>query len=216
MSFDQLYMCFMAACFLISLAVYRIHVKELQYLKLFPPILFITLVIELIGLYMGMRGRANITMYNFFSVFWICYYLFILSAIVKNKTAKRIIWGTIVAYMIAAVVNILFIQGKNVLHTVTYSLGLLLIVFFCIYYFFELFRHARAVDLKRNPAFWICSGLLFYCCCGFPLYGFINVWAKVPFIVKSFQHIVSILNIFLYTLLSIGFLCSKTRKYTLS
>jgi hypothetical protein len=48
------------------------------------------------------------------------------------------------------------------------------------------------------------------------LYGFINVWATVPFIVKNFGAIITILNIFLYSLFTIAFLCVITPKYTLS
>jgi hypothetical protein len=213
MFFDKIYMFFMAGCFLISLIVYRNRKEEPAYLKLFPPILLISLVVELLGFYMSRRAQNNLALYNFFSVFWISYYLAVLSFIISNRTVKRIIWVAIGVYVVMALVNIIFIQKLRTLHTVTYSLGCLLIVFFCIYYFLELFRNTRSVNLKTNPAFWICSGLLFFCCCGFPLYGFINVWAKIPFIVKSFQHIVSILNIFLYTLFSIGFLCNRTRKY---
>lgn len=209
-------MFFMAASAFISLNVYKNKNKEFKYLNFFPPILFFTLTVELIGLYKGSKGQNNITLYNFFTVFWISYHLLIISFIIANSSLKNIIRLSSIAYVFLCLTNILFIQKIKIFHTVTYSIGCLLIVLFCIYYFLELFRNSKSIDLKKNPAFWICSGLLFFCCCGFPLYGFINVWATVPFIVKSFQHIVSILNIFLYTLLSIGFLCNRNPKYTLS
>jgi tellurite resistance protein TehA-like permease len=130
---------------------------------------------------------------------------------------KGIIRVTVVLYALAAVSNILFIQKMKTFHTVTYSLGCLLIVLFCIYYFFELFRLPKSVKLKHNPAFWICTGLLFFYCCGFPLYGLINYWSDISkLILKNFDKIITILNIFLYTLFTIAFLCIRTRKYTLS
>ena len=130
---------------------------------------------------------------------------------------KKIIRITILFYAITATTNIVFIQKMKTFHTVTYSLGCLLIVVFCIYYFLELFRLPKSVKLKNNPAFWICTGLLFFYCCGFPLYGLMNYWIGISkLILQNFSNIVTILNIFLYTLFAIAFLCIKTRKYTLS
>ncbi len=59
-----------------------------------------------------------------------------------------------------ALLNIYFVQ-VNVFPPTTYSLGCLLIVGICIYYFYELFHLPSSVNLLREPAFWICTGLLF-------------------------------------------------------
>ena len=125
---------------------------------------------------------------------------------------------TALFYLIVAVINISFIQKMKSFHSVTYALVCLLIVAFCIYYFYELFKRPKSVKLKNNPAFWICSGLLFFYCCGFPLFGLANYLSNIsPLIIKNFYSIVIILNIFLYSLFTIAFLCRiKTRKYTLS
>ena len=212
----KLYMLFIAISFVVGTVVYLFTDYSHKYLKFLTPFLLLTLIVELIGSYLGSKGKNNLVLYNFFSVFTICYYLNIIRFIISSKIVKKIIIVTIIAYAIIAVVNILFIQKMNTLHTVTYSLGCLLVVAFCIYYFLELFRLPKSVNLRQTPAFWICSGLLFFFCCGFPLYGFINFWAKIPFIVKNLGSIITILNIFLYSLFTISFLCVRTRKYTLS
>jgi hypothetical protein len=125
-------------------------------------------------------------------------------------------WIVIFLYTVAAICNIVFIQKMKTFHTVGYSVGCLLVVIFCINYFFELFQLPKSVNLVNNPAFWICSGLLFFYCCGFPLYGFIKLWTNVPLVVKNFNAIISLLNIFLYSLFTIAFLCIRTPKYTSS
>ena len=186
------------------------------YLKLFPPFLLATLLAELLGPYLTLIGVHNAPLYNFFSTFEFCFYLLIVSLIIKTAIVSKIIRIVIILYAITAVVNILFIQGMRTFHTVTYSLGCLLVVGFCMYYFFELFRLPKSVKLINNPAFWICSGLLFFYCCSFPLYGLIHFWMTIKIIVKNFASIVTILNIFLYSLFTIAFLCSRIRKYTLS
>lgn len=214
MSFLPLYIYFICLSFLISLSLFH-RIKGFSYLKLFPPFLFVTLVTEILGSYFWSIGRNNLVLYNFFTVFEFCFYLFVIRLIIGSKKVKIIIQLTAILYAIAAIVNILFIQSMKTFHTVTYSIGCLLIVIFCIYYFLELFRLPRFVNLVANPAFWICSGLLFFYCCGFPLYGLVNVWADISDLVgRNFDRIITILNIFLYSLFTIAFLCNKTMNYT--
>jgi uncharacterized membrane protein (GlpM family) len=215
MEFLRFFMLFIAASFVASLFAYFKKPTPL-YLKLFPPFLLLTLVIEMIGSYRSYYAQHTTTLYNFFSIAWTCFYLLIISLVINSRRVKKIIWTTIVLYAIAALINVIYIQKMENFHTITYSLGFLLIVLFCIYYFLELFRLPKSVNLINNPAFWICSGLLFFCCCTFPLFGFLNFWMNIKVVIKNFETILLILNIFLYSLFTIGFLCVRTRKYTLS
>ena len=218
MSFLPIYIYFIAISFLASLTIYFTSRTLYNYLNLFPPFLLATLFIETLGAYWSSIWKNNLWLYNFFTVFEFCFYLWVISLILSNYKTKKIIRAIIVIYAFSAITNILFIQKMKMFHTVTYSLGCLLIVSFCIYYFLELFRLPKSVKLKNDPAFWICSGLLFYYCCGFPLFGLINFVNGLPsLIIKNFQTIVTIMNIFLYSLFTIAFLCRiKIRKYTLS
>lgn len=218
MSFLPWYIYFIGISFLASLTIFRKSVpKTYYYLKIFSVFLFLTLLAEIYGSYQSHLRRPNLAFYNFFSVFEFCFYMWVISCIVNKVIVKNIIWATIVFYAIAALINIYFIQKMQAFHTLTYSIGCLLIVALCIYYFFELFRLPKAVRLFNNPAFWICSGLLFYYCCGFPLFGMTNFLSGISkLIIKNIRLIVFILNCFLYSLFTIAFLCIKTRKYTLS
>jgi hypothetical protein len=212
------YLCIVAISFLASLTVYFASKSPDAYLKLFPPFLLTTLLVEFLAFYLRSIEQSNLAVYNFFTAFEFCFYIWVISLIISNKEVKKIIRVTLLIYAFSAIMNILFIQKMKMFHTVTYSLGCLLIVSFCIYYFLELFRLPNSIKLKNSPGFWICSGLLFYYCCGFPLYGLINFVNGLPtLIIKNFQTIVMIMNIFLYSLFTIAFLCRiKTRKYTLS
>ena len=211
---SYIYIFFIALSFVVSLFAYsdRRH----PYLKLFPPFLFATLVAEVIASYLKSLNEKNLYIYNFFTVLEFCFYMFLITLILNNTKSKMIIRISGLLYAIISISNILFFQGMKMFHTITYSLGCLIIVAICIYYFLELFRSPKAVKLSRDPAFWICSGLLFFYCCGFPLYAFINFWIRFEWIVRSFGDIFTILNVFLYSLFTIAFLCNKTPKYTLS
>lgn len=206
-----------AVSFLVSLSVYYKPGITYKYLQLFPPFLLTTLITELIGDYIRYKTGNNIPLYNFFSTFEFCFYLWIISVVIDDRRWKKGIRISIPVYTLIALVNIFFIQKIKTFHTITYAFGCLLIVLFCIYYFFELFRIPKSEKILTNPAFWICSGLLFFYCCGFPLYGLINSWNSISkLVLYNFAKIVTILNFFLYSLFMIAFLCIRTRKYTLS
>ncbi len=214
MSFLPIYFYFIVLSFIASL--FAFSDKKNKYLRLFPPFLFITICAEFFASYINHIGKHNVYIYNFFSVFEFCFYLVLMSFIIRNRTVKKICLVTSGLYALISVGNIIFFQGIRTFHTISFSFGCLLIVAVCFYYFFELFRSPRSVRLAIDPAFWICSGLLFFYCCGFPLYAFINFWARFIWIAKNFQTIVTILNIFLYSLFTIAFLCNRIPKYTSS
>ena len=215
MGFLPLYVYFIFFSLLTSLLVYYSSKPIDNYLKLFPPFLFIALVVETSASYMASRGKSNAVLYNLYTVFEFCFYLWLLSLIIANNKVKKIVRITILLYAVVADFNILFVQKITTIHTITYSLGCLLIVSFCIYYFLELFILPKAVRLWNNPAFWICFGLLFFYCCSFPLIGLINYWMHISkFLIRNFALIFNILHVFLYTSFMIAFLCTRTRKYT--
>jgi len=160
------------------------------------------------------KRNANAAMYNFFSVFEFSFYFFILGEIIKNVRVKKIVRAIIWLYGLLAIGNIVFIQKIYGFPSLTYMIGAFLIVVICIYYFFELFQISHSVTLVRQPAFWICSGLLFFYCCSFPIFASMNLTKTLPpFIFRNFGLIVNILNVLLYSSFTIAFVCRlRTRK----
>jgi hypothetical protein len=217
MSFLPLYVYFIFISFLASLSVYSSSNISYPYLKLFPPFLLTTIIVESIGSYIGSIRISNLTLYNFFTVIEFCFYLYVIRMIISSTRVKKVFIIAIIAYGSIAIINIIFIQKLKAFHTMSYALGCLVIVAACVYYFFELFKLPKAVKLVNNPAFWICTGLLFFYCCGFPLYGMFNFLSGISrLIIRNFYSIIVILNIFLYSLFTIGFLCRlRVRKYIL-
>jgi hypothetical protein len=130
----------------------------------------------------------------------------VLYRIIKHKIVRKIVLCMVWVYPLVSALNILFIQ-KVSLHTITYSLGALLMVAFCVFYFFELFQRPQSISLSRNPDFWICSGFLFYFSCSFPIYGMVNVIMKMPVFIRNLNSILNVLDILLYTSFVIAFLC---------
>jgi hypothetical protein len=183
-----------------------------RYLKLFPFFMFITLIVEITAWFF-IRYKMNVTLlYIVFTSFEFVFYLFIIGFSIYNLKARKIILWLMAVYPILVLLNRIFIQPRS-FHTITYSIGCLFVVAACIYYFFELFQSTHSVNLVMEPPFWICAGLLFFYCCTFPLIGLWNFLPGLPdIILKNLNYILTILNILLYTLFSISFLCVRFRR----
>ncbi len=191
------------------ISFFLIFRKETKfYLKVFPLFLLITFIVETISFVRMSKGIATINIYNFFSTFELCFYLWAIQNIIQNILIKKWLKGILIIYPIASVSNIIFIQKIDNFHSITYSIGCLLIIFSCIYYFYELFKNKYAINLMKDSGFWICSGLLFFYSVTFPLFVSANLMTDFP--IKFGEYIgvaLIILNVCLYSLFSIAFLC---------
>jgi hypothetical protein len=186
------------------------------YLKLFPGFLFVSFAVESFAWWLNSSGKNNLFLYNFFTVFYVDFYLYVLLSIVRKLKAKRVIAYLMMIFTLLAAANFLYSRELNQFHSFTYSIGSFGIVAVCSYYFLELFQLPHSVNLMREPGFWICSGLIFFFSCGFPIFGAVNIMNILPkVLVNNIGILLAILNILLYTLFSIAFLCrNNIRKYT--
>jgi hypothetical protein len=198
--------------FLVSLTLFLRPATE-RYLRYFSIFLLVNFLMETAVGYLAFSHINNLLSANLETTLVISFDIFLIREIVYRKSAKKVLFFIMVCYPLCALVDIFFIQ-VGAFHTVTYSLGCLLIVPACMYYFWELFQKSASEPLGRQPGFWICSGLLFYYCCTFPIYGFTRLMEALPaVIIQNLYIILDLVNILLYLSFSIAFLCRlKTRK----
>ncbi len=188
------------------------------HLKLFPLFLLLTLSLEFVAGYMVSHEMHTTILYNFFNIIQFGFFIYFSSNILfdfKAKSRGKVLLGS---YLIFAVLNICFFQKIRTYNSITYAVGCLCVVALCVYYFFELFRLKKFVKLTHEPSFWIITGLLFYFSCSFPLLTTANFVQNIPeIIINSLQSLIQLMNILLYSLFTIAFLCRiKIRKYILS
>jgi len=193
--------------FVASLLGLRLKENRTLPLVLFPFFLLLTAAVEYTGWKLSQTARHTLLLYNLFSCFEFVFYLFFFICIVKKKT-KKILFFVLPLYLIVTLLNIFFFEGKNGFHGYTYMLGCTLIVVFSISYFYFLFRFPETGRLVKNPFFWIGTALLFYYTCSFSLYGLQNYIIKtMTYYDKILEVTGDVLNVLLYTLFSVGFLC---------
>jgi hypothetical protein len=193
-------------CFLASITLF-FQASMPLYLRTFPFFMIITIIIEVVSKLL-MQNRVDVNLlFCLFTAFELEYYLYIISFSIRRKKVKKIIMWLLATYPVLVVVNLIFIQ-PGTFNTNTYALGCLLVVSACIYYFFEMFQSTHSVNLAKEPAFWICSGLLFFYTCTFPLIGLWNHLHGLPrVILTNLGTILTLLNFLLYSLFSIACLC---------
>lgn len=177
-----------------------------RYMKFFPVFLLFTIVVEITGWKITDR-QANIWLYNFFIIINFDFYLYILKNFIHSLKTRKVILYCMGIYPILALANILFGQN-NAFNSVTYSIGCLFVVSASIYYFFELFRRPQFVNLIREHAFWITSGLLFFYCCTFGYFSLANfLFRGSPIILQNLREVLKIILFLFYSLFTIAFLC---------
>ena len=199
--------------FLASLTVFFLPGGE-RYLKHFCLFLFVNACFDIATAYTALYRISNAFIVNVNVMIVICYYLFLLHQIVQGRKAKAGILIFLATYFLLSVTNIFLVQKTGVFNSITYTLGCLQIVAASIYFFWELFQQPNFGPLGRQPAFWICSGLLFYYTCTLPVYGSMNLLKVLPKVIReNLLAILVSLNILLYLSFIIAFLCRlKTRK----
>jgi hypothetical protein len=192
--------------FLISLSVF-IQKPVPLYLKLFPVYLFFELLSSMIMEYLLYHGRYNTGVANSWGMIEFSFYFFVLRSLIFNVKIRRLILIVIFIFPVFALINLYF-QKEVGFNPVNFTIGSLITVSFCIYYFVELFQRADSQSLTRLPAFWISTAILFTVVLTFPFFSFISFMTKMPEVVyKNILAIFYVINILTSTLYSIGFLC---------
>jgi hypothetical protein len=207
---------FSVITFLLSLTIFFRSGAEL-YLKYFSLFLFVNCCFDVYTNYMAYKHINNVFISNVNTMITIGYYLLLIRQIVHNPKAKNILLGCLLTYTLLSVMNLFLLQKATVFNTMTFCLGCLFVVAACIYYFFDLFQQAKSLNLLREPPFWICSGLLLYYACSFPIQGLNNFMSSLSQVVlENLLIIFVVVNILLYLSFSIAFLCRLKIKRSMS
>ncbi len=182
--------------------------KTALYLKLLPICLLVDLCIEIIGNYRSIHREHTVEMYNIFLSLENTFYIWLIREIIRSKIVKKYVLFVVILFPIGSLINTFFVQGLIEFSSLNVAIGSLIIIVLCIYYFYELFLMPQFVNLLHQPSFWICTGLLFFYACSFPVFGFTNFVGSLPKVIRhNLAFLLNILNLLLYSMFSIAFLC---------
>lgn len=139
--------------------------KRNKILLYFIPFLFLTVVVELLGrLWASEIAFIKYAMYNIFTSLEFIFYAFLFYIHFKKRNLKLLILLFIPLFILATVLNFVFIQGLNkTFNTYTFLFGSFFVVIFCCCFFYEAVLPDKIdQQLSKQPFFWIVSGLLIY------------------------------------------------------
>jgi hypothetical protein len=198
--------------FLISFSVFASKPVPL-YLKLFPLYFFILLIANLVIEYTTPRGIHNSIISNSSGIGEFALYFYAVRSVVDNPRFKKAGLYLTIGFVVFAVINLIF-QKDDRFNPINYTVGVVLTVALCIYYFIGLFQKHETQSLKKITGFWIVSGIFCNVILGFPMYVSISFMgnttsANQKMMTVIFDHleaIYNIINVLSYSLYTVGFL----------
>ena len=99
-------------------------------------------------------GMHNNILLNMWGIVEFSFYFFVLREIIVNMKVKKRIFYIIIVYAVFALVNLFFIQHNDLFNPINFTIGTVITVILCIYYFFELFQKTEAQSLiEAYPVF---------------------------------------------------------------
>ncbi len=111
-------------------------------------------------------------------------------------------------------VDIFLVHGLKTFHTYSYALSVLIIVYVCIYYYYQTFKEAQVDNLLKEPSFWVVTGLLVFYATSLSVAGVFNFISTLPKeMIRLTRSIILFVNGIFYIILIIAFVCQiNSRK----
>ena len=151
--------------------------------------------------------QDNLWIYNAFIPVRHLFLLSFFYAILASPLTKRLIILSVIPFLCFAIVDYFFIQTPHEINSYTFSLANIITVLLSLNFFYQILKDKEIITLSASPQFWIVLGTFMYCSGTLPLFLFLNYLNKRPAIADSYFRINDALNILMYTLYLISFLC---------
>ena len=162
----------------LSLITKRIFKRNVRaYLRLVPFYIFLIVVQLSFGNYIifgalpDARKKYLVNLSAFvFSVLEYLIFSILLSQFIKLRIIRRYLRLSSIPFVVLGVISWHFIRlSTNALSFITAAESILLIPF-CLYYFYELLNLPPFLKITEEPSFWITTGILFLFICITPYY----------------------------------------------
>jgi hypothetical protein len=172
------------------------------------------LAVECTAMYFGKAlFRQNLWLYNAFLIIYYTFYSYFFSHFLQ-PALKKVITVSCILLIAFSLINLFFIQGPNFFNSYTMAAASILMLTMSILYLKQLLNENKVIKLSRDSLFWISIGILIFHLGALPYFSLLNYLNK-NFLSLSYSLllIIKVLNIVMYLLFSVSFLCRiNTRK----
>jgi len=208
---------FELGAFFLSILAYR-NLKGTP-LGPFPFFLGFIVLAELTDKYAGTRLLLpDAWLYAAAATAGFVFYSFIFSRYLQSPVFKKIASVFMIAYPALALLGSLLWQGFNRQHSsLVFLTGAACMILFCCRFFYELLLNPLEAKLRRDPMFWISTGILFFYLSDLSyslLFHVLDKYAEGEGR-KVFQSINNNLILILYSCFIIAFLCKRNLRRSL-
>lgn len=131
----------------------------------------------------------------------------------RQPVVRELIQFSIALMVVFSIVNALFYQSIWSQNSYSFMLEAALLLVWSVLYFFQLYTKFTPQKLWELPEFWVSTGILFFYAGSFFQMGIHRYIIQVDKeLAKQLFVINHLLNIFLYSLITVGFLCKASQK----
>ncbi|WP_333819658.1 hypothetical protein [Ohtaekwangia sp.] len=202
------------AAFLSSLLAFPV-IKNSKYLRLFPVLLLMIVLVEVYQLFFAAKGSVNASMYNIMIPLQYLLYLIIFYLAVNQPGYKRFLLASaVVLVAFSAVTQVLFLE-ENHFNVLAYCLGSILVIIGSIMKLYEMLQNPTDFNFLRKPFFYMLFAFLLFTTGTLPYFAMSN-WLYIVTtyknILQMLVNVMSIMNYVLYTTYTVMFLWMIQRK----
>jgi len=190
--------------------------REVRF-KLFSVLLLLTIFIEVFAISwkwslhetsLWNYNQSNLWIYNAFLILRHLLTLLFMYFILEISLLKKILKWSIIPFLIFSIINYTSIQTPFNINSYTIILSNIILVITSLMYFKQLLEETKIIKLSSKSEVWICLGVLIYYIGTLPFFILFNkLIATSSPLLNSFLFINDTLNIVMYSLYLIGFLC---------
>lgn len=165
----------------------RLKVKGIRVIVI---TLMLGFVADIYSMFLAKNQQPNFFVFNGFILIETLLLLFYFSIIIPTRPIKLTTIISSIAYTVFFIISYILINGnRNYLDSIA-AISNIIIIAFCVIYFFKLLNTIENIDFQSNPTFYIVCAYFLYCAGTFFLFLYIN---RLP---KSEQKTDYILNYF--------------------
>jgi hypothetical protein len=171
-------------------------------------------VTETVAMLTVMQNINNLPLLHFYTIVEFLFILRYFQLTLNSSPVQYLIKILMYSFPTIAILDFVFIQNIFQFNSYPRSIAALIIVAFCMYYFFIYTDNEAKRKWSTQPLNWITAGLLIYFCNAFLYFAFLNIIHQKASLAMRFVFgdIHATLVMLMYILFSIGFLQVKNER----
>ncbi|MCH8904562.1 MAG: hypothetical protein IIA45_11685 [Bacteroidetes bacterium] len=132
-------------------------------LKLLSTYLFLTMVLDIIVIFLARQGINNLFLFHLHTVLEVTAISLIYLQWFSNRRLWKIIIGTFVLlFSVFAVIDVVFIEGVHTFNSYPRGIAAVYFLSLCVALFLQMLSTLNVRQLERSSLFWINTGILIY------------------------------------------------------